>query len=317
VKDIPAFYRSVIRVEMRCSLSGAESPSILTPVTDRFKEWMTTQLGPLNLGDTDSKRAEALRALLSQKALDDKPMVRAAALSFLAEREPDNDSYASQALTALTEARAPIEMVNFLRISRIAEQSKPPRKWQSTLRDMAAEPSFVNDPLSSSTALLQAADSYRGSRLPDAPAMLQKVANDTRLPVHHPLRQAARLSLANLAAEAGDLPAAQRYFADTALTEQQCALIGVTPSLRKTGAESGDYPMEAVRMGFEGWVRLEFNVTADGRTAQARPIVAYPPLIFVEAALDMTKSFRYEASYRPEGGAACNANHTTVSFINP
>lgn len=320
VKEIPGFYRAATRIEMRCSQSAAESPSVMTPMAGRFEEWLDTQLSPLNLGYTNDERTEALRTLLSQKVLDGKPLVRAAALSFLARREPGNlvtGSYADQALAALAEAKAPVEAVNYLRITRVMSQDKAPHKWQATLRDMAAEPSFAADPLSASTALLLAADSYRGSRLPDAPAMLQKVASESRLPERHPLRQAARLSLANMAAAAGDLPTAQRYFASTGLTEQQCALIGVKPSLRKSGAGSEDYPMEAQRMGFEGWVQLEFDVTADGHTAQARPIVAYPPLIFVEAASAMTKNFRYEASYRPEGGAACNANRETVSFINP
>lgn len=320
IKDIPGFYRVATRVEMRCSQSAAKAPSIITPATNHFMEWLETQVRSLDLGDTDDKRAEALRNLLSQKALDGKPMVRAAALSFLARRETDSlaaGSYADQALAAMAEAKAPAEIVNYLRIARLMNQSKAPRKWQAMLRDMAAEPSFADDPLSASTALLLAADSYRGSRLPDAPAMLQKVANESRLPDHHPLRQAARLSLANMAAAAGDLPMAQRYFASTGLTEQQCALIGVKPSMRRSGAGSEDYPMEAARMGFEGWVQLEFNVTADGHTAQARPIVAYPPLIFVEAATGMTRNFRYETSYRPEGGTACNANREVVSFINP
>ena len=84
--------------------------------------------------------------------------------------------------------------------------------------------------------------------------------------------------------------------------------------MRSTGAGGDDYPMEALMMGFEGWVRLELDITADGKAAGVRPIIAYPPLVFVEAATGMSKGFRYEYSYRPYSSVACSAKQETITF---
>ncbi|HEX7821264.1 MAG TPA: energy transducer TonB [Sphingobium sp.] len=322
VKGIPAFYRVVTRVEMRCSTADAGAPSILSLAGARFAAWAAARSPMLRAEESKPKRVEELRRALAQNGLQAASLERAAALGMIATLEsapPEiRASDASQAIAAATEAKAPVEVINWLRLVSITGGDwVPDRKTSLALRSLAAEPSFAGDPVSAATALLLASGRVRGSRLPDAAQMLQKVADDGRLPEHHPLRQAARISLANIAAAAGDGAAAQRFFASTGLTEQQCALIGVRPAMRRSGVDSNDYPMEAQRMGFEGWVNLEFDVTADGRTAKARPIVAYPPLIFVEAALGMTKDFRYESSYRPSGGAACTANRETISFIMP
>lgn len=322
VKTIPAFYRIGTRVEMRCSTAGAGAPSIPSPGMARFSMWATNLLPMLRTDEPLPRKIEKLRLALAQNAFAAASPARAAALGVIATVEVSpaemRSADANLAIAAATEAKAPVEMTNWLRIVSVTGGDwRLDRKTRAALRALAVEPSFASDPLSAATALMLAASQYRGGRLPDAPAMLQRVADDGRLPDHHPLRQAARVSLANLAAAAGDGAAAQRYFASTGLTEQQCALIGVRPALRSSGASSADYPLEALRMGFEGWVKLEFDVTADGRTAVARAIVAYPPLIFVNAASGMAKNFRYEASYRPGGGAACTANRETVNFIRP
>ncbi|MCE7796004.1 energy transducer TonB [Sphingobium sufflavum] len=322
IKAIPLFYRTGMRVEMRCSTAGGDAPSILSPANARFWTWASSRLPALRTEESGQKKVEAVRLALAQDRFAAGSAERAAALGVVAALSVSSSEARSEdtvrAMAAATEAKAPPEVVNWLRINSVLSgETGKDRKARLALQAMAAEPSFAADPLSSATALLLASAKYRGSRLPEAPAMLQQVADDGRLPDRHPLRQAARITLANLAAAAGDGAAAQRFFASTGLTEQQCALIGVRPALRSSGADSNDYPMEAMRMGFEGWVNLEFDVTADGRTATARPIVAYPPLIFVDAAAGMAKGFRYEASYRPGGGAACTANRETVSFILP
>jgi outer membrane biosynthesis protein TonB len=120
--------------------------------------------------------------------------------------------------------------------------------------------------------------------------------------------------MANRSAATGDVAKAQSYFSQTGLTEQQCALIGLTPALRRTGASPDDYPMEALRMGFEGWVNVQFDIQADGKPASARAVIAYPPLIFVPAAQRMAGDVRYTASYRPGGSAACSGNSERFVF---
>lgn len=77
---------------------------------------------------------------------------------------------------------------------------------------------------------------------------------------------------------------------------------------------AGDYPMEAARMGFEGWARVEFDVDAAGHTRQQRALIAYPPFVFSDAASTMAKDFLYESSYRPGGDTACSAASQNIAF---
>jgi outer membrane biosynthesis protein TonB len=128
---------------------------------------------------------------------------------------------------------------------------------------------------------------------------------------------AALLQQASIAAKQGELDMARKSFAQTGLTEQQCALIGLSPAMKSTGISSDDFPMEAMRWGFEGWVRTEFDVRADGRTVAPRAVIAYPPFVFNEAATDVAKGFRYEASYRPSGGTSCSGQQSQIQFRMP
>lgn len=151
----------------------------------------------------------------------------------------------------------------------------------------------------------------------DAEATLRRVADDSRLAEHHSLRQVALLRLANLTASDGKLDEAHAYFMKTGLSEEQCSLIGVNPAMRSSGASSSDFPMEALRYGFEGWVNLEFDINANGTTANARPVIAYPPFVFVDAASGMARDIRYQASYRPSDSLACSAYRETIRFQIP
>ncbi len=182
----------------------------------------------------------------------------------------------------------------------------------------------LDDPLIAADALAQ--DSLRvflaiqrqvGAIGPEQIALLRAVAEDTRLEDGHPLRQIALLRLASVAAAAKQYQEAQALFARTGLSEQQCALLGDIPRLKSDGADSGDYPKEALFMGFEGWVQLEYDIDAAGRTANQRALIAYPPFVFVDAAKGLIRGVRYDPTYRPSGKLACSATSQTVSFVIP
>jgi hypothetical protein len=158
---------------------------------------------------------------------------------------------------------------------------------------------------------------YRASAPADTDRLLDTVIADAALPDGHPLKVNALLTRASRAAADKQIDQAQRYFERTGLTEQQCALIGVSPALRSVGDLNSAYPMAAMQMGFEGWVRLEFDVNADGSAIQPRPVVAYPPIVFNDAAQGMARNFRYQASYRPSNGEACTGQQQLVTFRLP
>jgi hypothetical protein len=320
---IPLFYRAATRVELRCTTAGGPAPSILHPLSERFLRWAQTVTELPKVGASQADTVSLLQAAWkAAEASNDVPQRVAIAgmLGFIDPQLSAATGMLDKAVLLAGKSGVPSESVNTLRILRILCAENRQRGRGSEALDpqaLASDPTLSADALAIDTLRLLLATPHRRSDEADRIASLKQVAGDARLPEHHPLRQVAQLQLANLAAAAGDLTTAQAYFARTGLTEQQCALIGARPALKRTGAGPGDFPMEALQYGFEGWVKLEFDITAEGRVSGARPVIAYPPYVFVDAATGMTRDIRYEPTYRPSGGIACNANSETIRFVLP
>lgn len=334
IAKVPAFYRAVTRVELRCSTQGSDVPNMLTPLRQRFFEWAAPRLSlPQSDRTGYASTMERIARLADDQEKAGNVPAAVAALGLLGNADPSPSDATiarlDRALTLAGKAALPLEVTNALRVYRaqaaiFAEhrrRSSPVgtgRNYIAQLMPLADDPQIASDALARDTLLLLAApQAPKPEQRETARGMLNKVADDNGLSEHHPLRQLALLRLADIAVAEGNYDAAQGYFQRTGLSEQQCALIGAKPALQSTGASGNDYPLAALQMGFEGWVSLEFDIGADGRTAGARPIIAYPPFVFVDAARGMAKDVRYTASYRPSGGMACAANRETINFVIP
>ena len=106
-------------------------------------------------------------------------------------------------------------------------------------------------------------------------------------------------------------------FLGFALTATQCSLLDAPPRRKALGVSDNDFPVEAMRWGFEGWVQLEFDLTADGKTTNVRPVVAYPPFVFEQAAKKATERSRYEQTFRPDGSLGCGGLDWRIRFAFP
>lgn len=319
---IPPFYRASMRIEVRCSTRGGNVPSIVSPLNARFVEWASAQLP--TVARIESKPAAEMERLARMAAAlekADKPAAAVAALGLGAIIDPRPGAATlermDRALALAKQEHLPLSVVNYLRIYR--EQAKDDTttadKTKASFALLAADPEIAADPLAQATLLLLSVPQSRwAGKSQKTRKSLATVADNTALGDHHPLRQNALVRLADLAVGDGDFALAHAFFERTGLTEQQCALIGVKPAVRSLRGGGSYYPDEALRRGFEGWVRVEYDIGANGRTEHSRPIVAYPPFVFVDAADRMVKDVRYEASYRPSGGDACSANQNTVRF---
>jgi hypothetical protein len=265
--------------------------------------------------ESEGNLPAAVAALTARNILDPRPTIAVI------------DDF-GKALTLAEKAQLPDEVVNAIKLFRFAAMQQLPRAQRMQLTSrvgldanmlrITADTALAHDALAQDTLLLISMPSeYELRHWLDAMATLTLVADDPRLPEHHPLRQVALLRLANAAAAKGKSDEAQVFFNRTGLTEEQCALIGAEPAMRSSGASSADFPMDALRYGFEGWVNLEFDINANGTTANARPVIAYPPFVFVDAATGMARNIRYQASYRPSGSTACSANRQTIKFGIP
>jgi Gram-negative bacterial TonB protein C-terminal len=325
IAKVPAFYRVLTRVELRCSTALGRSEGLVGPLRQRFLDWAKPHLPALDIEANLPAAMAALRKSAAESASKGNKPGQLAALALLAEQQnttPEKRLMSADAALSLVPAvQPPGAVINWLRIAQLhAKMQKNGRRGRDDLQAALAlslDPEIVKDAVAANTLRLEAATALRGASLNEAPQLLQTVALDDRLPEYHPLRQLAWLRMADRSVQAGDRASAQTYFTKTGLTAQQCALLGSEPAMRKTGVVSGDFPDEAMAMGFEGWVRLEYDIGADGKAAAARPIIAYPPMIFVDAAKDMTKGFRYELSFRPENAVACSAQQQTIRFSLP
>jgi tetratricopeptide (TPR) repeat protein len=325
IKKVPAFYRYSARVELRCTAEAGQGASAIAPLTDRFNAWAETRIRfDRKSAASPAEAAAGLRAILTAKEQQNDLAGQAAAIGWLMDYEPrpsqDLLKLADRGLAAASASRETLQIANTFRIRRtllaitLDARFRPENAKQ--IRDLAADPGIASDPLALATVKVVAAHSGRNGQVAaGGEALLQEVTTDPGLEAHHPLRQLALLRLANLHAARGDLAGAQALFDRTGLTEQQCALIGPRPAMKRSGAGMEDFPDEAMRFGFEGWVRLEYDITAEGRAAQPRAIVAYPPFVFVDAAKNMAGGMRFETSYRPGGSLACSADSGMIRFV--
>ncbi len=327
VKDIPAFFRDITRVELRCSLAADRQLDLMAPLAEATLRWLSQLDGTPAAAARSAKRTQApmvVAALQRERAAGNRAAM-IGLLSWLGDNRliPDGEraGYLDEAIALASSHGAPQAVRTYLalrRVDAIPWWSDQHRLQQERLQMLLADPQVQADAISLSTVRLRTvAPRHLKPDAPGAEALLQAIVADQRLAARHPLKVAALLRIADLLARRGDIAGAQQAFAQTGLTEEQCALLGVEPAVRQSGASSSDYPAAALNLGFEGWLRAEFDIAADGRTARPRITAAYPPFIFNEAATGIIGATRYESSYRPEGGTACSANSTPVYFRIP
>lgn len=321
---IPAFYRALTRIELRCSKAG-ETMNLQQPIIQATDAWFESR-GVAAF--PDERVAAGLSRLRQAAAASDVAGLRAnltlAGSPLIGDAE--RESAADRAIALATALSAPQSVRTYAAMLRHDSVQWPDRRAMiaraAKLDALAAEPAIAADALSRATVQLRAAElrqRLNGKRTPDpaVDASFSAVADMKDLPEGHPLKARALLDLANSAAARGDFDAAQKAFARTGLDEQQCSLVGAKPDMRRNGASSDLYPMDLVQLGFSGWTRVEFDIAADGRTAGQRTIMSYPPFLFGDAAKKMIAASRFAPSYRPGQGVACAANAQNFVFRIP
>lgn len=317
---IPAFFKAAVRIEMRCSVALADADPF-RPLIDESADWLDEQLARMGINGDETPSSDRLEAIAAARATTGDQAGQAAALIALLLRSGEiaNSLRISDTLLRMpTSVTIPPEALSLAKIARAYMLDRRERmRTNAALQLLLDDPEIKAQPIAVNTVRLLAATRSRSNSEKRDFALIAAVAEDGRLAPTHPLRQRALIEMANQAAAAKDFTTAQAYFERTGLTESQCALLGMKPAMRSTGASSSDYPMEALRMGFEGWVRVEFDIDASGRTSNIRPLIAYPPLVFVPAATGMARDVRYQPSYRPSGGTACQGNSESFRFILP
>lgn len=325
-RAIPAFFKLLTRVEMRCSTSLSR-PSVRDILRGDFDDWLAERgIAPADKSRGEAASVEPLRAELKRREAAGGGLQLVPVLMALGENPVTNDeesrAWFIRARDILYAANAPVSVRTYIDAitngwlnagykDRVAD-------YRGSLRALLARPDVAADARTAASLRLLISEEYYRSPAPaDAPDLLQAVAHDARLGPSDPLRVNALVRLAGVQARNGDLAGARQSYAKTGLDAQQCALVDTKPALRRSGAGSSDFPMEAMRWGFEGWVRTEFDIAADGKTANQRSIIAYPPFVFRDAAVGVVRDARYQPSYRPEGDPGCSGAQQNISFLLP
>jgi tetratricopeptide (TPR) repeat protein len=322
VVRIQPLFRSLTRVELRCSNAGQQLNPVAFIKSD-FDLWLASAgLEPFDGGDSAARglilaNAELARVRGAGGGVALVPLLYAIAtnpLSEDAQRSPRLDEAVSLARAASATPGA----IATLELALARFRGPDDDDFNRELRTMRARPEYAADAqISAVLRLLAARPLPRRGSSADAASLLQAVATDERLPTGHPLKVSALVRLANLQAEQGDIAAARLSYAATGLDAQQCALVDAQPVMRRSGASTADFPEEAFQWGFEGLVRVEYDITADGRTTAQRATIAYPPLVFRDAALGIIRDARFSQSYRPDGTAGCGGASQSIRFQLP
>ncbi len=321
---IPALFRTMTRVELRCT-NADNRPDIYQPLADATDSWLRERRQ--NATSDWYRMPDARAAGLQRTALDaarqagDRPAVLETLIAIGRNHVisvSESTAALAEATTLAKELNAPATARALVAIFNIRAEESRNGPRSEKLRSLLSQADIAADPLAAATVRLAIVDQIdRTASSPEAAALLDAVIDDAALPAHHPLKVNALLQRADMLAANKDLDAAHALFIRTGLTEEQCAFLGLTPVMRSSGVSSSDYPNAAAAMGFEGWVKAEYDITADGATVAPRVTIAYPPYVFNDAGLSISRGIRYASSYRPSGGLTCSAQTGNIHFRLP
>ncbi|MFZ5704399.1 MAG: hypothetical protein ACOY5R_03950 [Pseudomonadota bacterium] len=319
---VPPLFRITTRVELRCS-TGVTRPPVEQMFTAELDDWLKAESAtmPVMAASAAADVAPVRAELARRRPTGGKPLIPALLRLATNPIVPRNEQLAllAEARDLAARLHAPAPVIAYVEIAILHVATLTSKNsvdgYRAGLRALAARPEMSDDAIVSNTLRVMIADPlYRTHAPTDAQALLQQVIKDERLPEKHALKVGALIRLAALQAEAGDRHAAALSFGRTGLSEQQCALLDAKPALLRDNAGSSSFPMEAMRWGFEGWVRIEYDISGDGRTSAQRAIIAYPPFIFRQAAVGIAKGLVYTKSFRPDGSAGCGGQQENVRF---
>ena len=329
LKEVKPFFRALTRLEMRCT-TVFEKPSAASILSPKVEEWLYNNTIILANLDENSyaRRLPLIKAQLdsaeSKNGINSPQLLGLMAHfilnpntpTLLAEVYARRASLIAQNSSAPASVKAYFSLVYWRYLDGNSYASRP--KFQAAIGTALVDPLFTKDPDVSGALRLELFDSYNGSaRERIGQTVLQPLIDDTTRPANDPFKVGALVRLATIQNAAGKIDDARALFAKTGLSAQQCALVDARPLRTGGNITDKDYPIEAIRLGFGGWTVVEFDIDASGRTLNQRPLIAWPPFIFGDPAAKNIKGFRYQQSYRPEGGLGCGGQRQRISYLIP
>jgi tetratricopeptide (TPR) repeat protein len=317
IRQMEPFFRAAVRVELRCSTIGA-SARIASDGAIRL--WSTANNVTLEMAPpTNRTVAELRRDLAAAEARSGaaSPQLLPLLVRLGSSQEvpaAEKVPHLRRAVAIAASARAPLpyrEMIGFQLIGATYQASG---RGSETFDHRAVPAELSNDPELVAAFLFATVHTmlFRGE-IGEAEAVLAQARAIPAIrtnPVLVP--RMAELEIAIHAARGNDAAARAAYGALPAGT-YPC---NPPVRLRRARASSADFPNPALNWGFGGWVAVETLVGAGGQPASSRALVAYPPFVFNQAALDILARGRFEPVFVPPGGP-CAAHWQRIVFNSP
>ena len=316
VRELPTFYRTNVRVEMRCS-TGFERPSVQTLLDQEVVSWLEGK--GLDLPDrpaNDAAAAPAQRAaLIAAEAREGRDSIRimpallAVQRNSITGREDVHDLSARALAIARANGASPRAQLSFAVTERLtATPAGDYAGMERSLRPLLADPVLAADAQARSALRLMIADYLKGD---EGTALVRQVAADPALKADDPTKVGALVRLASREQTAGQVAAARASFEAAGVAADQCALLDAPPKM--TGYNVS-FPDEALRWGFEGWTQTQFDVDAAGKVANERTILSYPAFVFSQSGTAMMRGAKFTKSYRPDGKLGCGSLTKRIRF---
>jgi tetratricopeptide (TPR) repeat protein len=327
LKKIPPFFKAFARVELRCTnvFARPNETSLLVSATNLWLKGKTKETF-VTTAVSDAQVLDSLRIeLVRRETRFGKDSPELIELLFYLSRNAifpyvERANFSKRAFELGVKLDAPAPVRAFLGLNSWAYlvgsfQGKARDLYHQTLLAALDEPALSADPIARSALRIAYFDALAASqRVVDGAKILQSVADDTSLPAADPYKVGALTRLASIQYSQGKIDDARLLFAKSGLSAQQCALVDARPSQTSGRLTAADYPDAAYLYGFGGWAVVEFDIDASGRTANQRPVIAWPPFVLGDAVAKGVKRFKYQQTYRPDGGLGCTAQRLSQSF---
>ncbi|MFD1788822.1 hypothetical protein ACFSC3_14745 [Sphingomonas floccifaciens] len=316
VKALPPFYRYNVRVELRCSVAF-ERPSLQAALAGDLAEWLQTKRVTLATGTERLTPAELVTLTSSLPAAGSETIAAVPVLYRLmtnsAVGREETLTYGQRAMAIIDRSDAP--PLARLAVALPTLKASSAEAWRTSplrqrLEVLLTDPRYANDPRARAVLRLELADSNKPGSARSV-EMLRAVADDAALPDKDPFKVGALVRLASAEKIAGRPDMARAMFERSGLAASQCALVDKQPQLLRF---NGEFPQEARRWGFEGWVQVESDIDAEGRALNTRVVAAYPPFVFSDGGRDLVATARFAKTFRPDGGLGCGGTSTKIRF---
>lgn len=329
-KAVPAFWRAMIRIEMRCAdPDGAQAitPALFAP---QFDDWLKAKgVAPMPAigGSAAARLAEERSELARRRAsYGDDSLQLAPALDALVDNEaaPAAERLAwFRQLAALEERHGAPPDLQLLSRGLLAMSGDGP-KGPSGDRLVTAVPGIAAPGAATSRAEAFFSYVYAAGAIDqrdDAKALpaLRRIvaASPDVLADNDTIRLAAFVQLATLDAAAQRVDAARARLAEAGIDPEQCSLVHVEPVRRGGGSSSQDFPSEALGWGIQGRVRYGFDIDSSGRPVDVRAVAAMPPFVFNEAGASVVARGQYRPIFRGTAAPGCTGEFQPVVFQIP